>query len=108
MRGPIVEAQATLLPSANGPRHVVAWRPTIAPSLSTGEPDLSAPASGIAFAHGPAQADIGQVFTCGLQLLAWPDPLCTRFAPGVEFVLLEGATTVGRGKVIAVSDRAGT
>jgi hypothetical protein len=107
MRSPIVEAEATLLPAASRPRLLTTWRPVAAPALTTGEPDLTAPPLGVAFEYGPTSAHIGQPFACGFQLLAWPDPLCSRFEAGVKFVLLEGATTVGRGKVVAVSTRAG-
>ena len=104
MRSPIFQVQAALLPAAQRPRLVPGWRPAIAPiTADTREPDLSAPALGIAFSSGPGQAEVGSTFSCTFQLLAWPDPLCDCLAVGVEIAFLEGESVVGTGKVIAVS-----
>ena len=103
MRGPLFQAQATLRAAAQHPRLVPGWRPVISPIVaSTGEPDLSVPALGIAFASGPGQAHPGNTFSCAFHVLAWPDPLCDRIAVGVEFAFLEGLSVVGIGKVVAV------
>ena len=101
MRSPLFKAQATLLPAAQRPRLVPGWRPVISPIVD-GKSDISAPALGIAFADGPAQAEIGRSFHCAFHLLAWPDPLCGALFAGVEFALLEGTSVVGTGTVVAV------
>jgi len=101
--GPLLEAYATLLPAAQRPRWILHWRPVIAP-LIAGEPDPSVVPLGIAFAAAPEQVAVGCAFSCVFQLLAWPDPACDRFTPGVEFGFLEGAVMVGRGRLVAVND----
>ena len=103
MREPIFQARATLLPAAQRPRLIPAWRPAISPIASSQvEPDLSIPSLGIFFASGPDEAQIGNTFSCAFQLLTWPDPACDPIAVGVEFAFLEGTTMVGMGKVVAV------
>ena len=103
MRGPIFQAQATLLPAAQQPRLVPGWRPTICPIVSSPAViDLSVPSLGVFFASGPGQAQIGTSFSCTFQLLAWPDPACDPIAVGADFAFLEGTTVVGTGKVVAV------
>ena len=102
MRIPLLEARATLLPEANRPRLVPGWRPAIAPIMDNGEPDMSAPVSGIGFTSGPGEAAPGSTFFCAFRLLAWPDPLCDRFAVGIRFAFLEGASVVGTGEVLPI------
>ena len=103
MLGPLIQAEATLLPIAHRPRLIPGWRPTVAlVAPGTSDPDLHAPALGIGFFDGPGQAQIGSRFFCTFRCIAWPDPLCQRLTAGVEFAFLEGTTVVGVGKVVAV------
>ena len=107
MRSPIYRSEVVLLPAADRPRLVSAWRPMLVP-FAGATPATSEPGLGIAFASGPGQFEIGSPATCAFQLMAWPDPTCDRIAVGVEFALLEGSTMVGTGKVIAMEPASGT
>jgi len=105
MGNPLLTAEAILLPVSQSRRLLPSWRPTVLP-FTGGKLDSAAPALGIAFAGDAGEAEVGRPFSCSFQLLAWPDPLCERFAVGTEFAFMEGTAIVGKGKVMAVGSSA--
>jgi len=60
-------------------------------------------ALGVVFASSPPRAIGGERFAASIVALAWPDPATDWLHQlGATFVLLEGATMVGHGCVLAV------
>ncbi len=102
MDGPIFKATLKLVPELACQRLVASWRPT----LSQGVPGQIQ--YGIAFVDAPQHGNPGQEFGCSFCFLAWPDPGCSVFVAGMEFVLHEGATVVARGRITLVDGQIGT
>jgi hypothetical protein len=87
-----------LLPGV-GMRQLQNWRPAVQPAHSSTE----APALGIVFSSSPHQAAGGEQFVARLVVLAWPDSATEWLhQAGAEFCVLEGATTVGHGRILEV------
>ena len=97
-RPPELQAEIELL-AGIGARQLPAWRPTVQPIGSS----AGTLAFGVVFASSPARAAGGERFAASILVLAWPDPATDWLhQPGAEFIVSEGTTIIGRGRVIAV------